>query len=86
MSFRPAEAKKGSPTDESKKVNTKSGIGIKEKGHHKGERTDLRNTMKGLRGSGEGFVRLRQERKGKEDLKNRQVSGFCVWEAVKKEM
>lgn len=33
---------------------------------------------------GRGFVRLRQERKGKEDLKKRQVSGFSAWEAVKK--
>lgn len=30
------------------------------------------------------FVRLMQERKGKEDLKNRQFSGFSLWEAMKK--
>jgi len=52
--------------------------------HHQGERTDLRNIMKRSNRGGGGFVRLRKERKGKEDLKNRQLSGFCVWEAVKK--
>jgi len=40
--------------------------------------------MKRSNRGGGGFVRLRKERKGKEDLKNRQLSGFCVWEAVKK--
>lgn len=40
--------------------------------------------MKKGSGGGGGFARLRQEGKGKEDLKNRQVPGFCEWEAVKK--
>lgn len=40
--------------------------------------------MKRGSGGGGGFVRLRQERKGKQDLKNRQVPGFSAWEAVKK--
>lgn len=52
--------------------------------HHKGARTDLRIIMKKDSRGGTGFVRLRQERKVKEDLKKRQVSVFSAWEAVKK--
>lgn len=54
--------------------------------HHKGARTDLRIIMKRDSRGGRGFVRLRQERKGKEDLKKRQVSGFSAWEAVKRDV
>lgn len=52
--------------------------------YHKGARADLRIIMKRDSRGGRGFVRLRQERKGKEDLKNREVSHFSVWEAGRK--
>lgn len=48
--------------------------------HHKGERTDLRREVTEVE---EYLSDL--SKKEKEDFKTRQVSGFCVWEAVKKE-
>lgn len=49
--------------------------------YHEGARTDLRIIVNRDR-VGRQCVRLRQKRKRKEDFKNRQVSGFSVWEAV----
>lgn len=62
-----------------KKAMYKPAAGMPVFPHHKGERTDLRREAMEVE---EYLPDL--SKKEKEDFKNRQVSGFCVWEAVKR--